>query len=215
MPAPKRSSTQPAKEVETAEGPKPTPTALEAQAQPTTAPAPAPGDAAPASSGESPALTLAVDNEAPAEAPPLVKRGRPRKPESELKEPRRERKGPPRYIRPDRKTGEASPDLRAVTSHDRDQQYMATAKMLVDTSTMSFAILLGENWKVTNETEYQALVDATFNYLKATNTPEIPPGMALLMVVTVYATPRLMSAEFRERMIYFKTKLTKKRELTP
>jgi hypothetical protein len=98
-----------------------------------------------------------------------------------------------------------------LAAPDNDQRYMATAKMLVGTTTGGVAALLGPEWLITEEEERVFITNATFEYLKSIQLADIPPGWVLLGAVAMYALPRVQTESFRLKMQQLKERLARGR----
>lgn len=88
---------------------------------------------------------------------------------------------------------------RVLASPDNDRRYKAMAKMAVQTSNGALISLLGDEWRF-KDGEETLLTDATYEYFKAIQMPDLPPGWVLVAVVCGYALPRVMSPTFKERV---------------
>ena len=166
-----------------------------------------PGAAEPPSAApDSPSLIL------PVEAPPARRRGRPRGSKTNKGQRRKWIRNPSHGpASPEAPQPAPAPDTRVLAAPDNDQRYMATAKMLVGTTTGGVAALLGPEWLITEEEERVFITNATFEYLKSIQLADIPPGWVLLGAVAMYALPRVQTESFRLKMQQLKERLARGR----
>lgn len=78
---------------------------------------------------------------------------------------------------------------------------------------MTGMIIGGEDFaprknELANVNDTEMLTEAYFNYFKAKNMPELPPGLALFCAVMCYVAPRLAQPTTQSRVKVFFTKVT-------
>jgi hypothetical protein len=73
--------------------------------------------------------------------------------------------------------------------------YKGMAQICVTVTTSGLVQVFGQEWLPSSE-ENTALTDATAAYLKSINMTDIPPGWMLLLVVSMYALPRVTAPGF-------------------
>jgi hypothetical protein len=78
--------------------------------------------------------------------------------------------------------------------------YDAMATTLFDISTGAAGKLFGPEWLPSSNDEKQAVVGAAANYLRSKGLPDIPPGMMLVLVLGMYAAPRIQQPSTRGKL---------------
>jgi hypothetical protein len=68
--------------------------------------------------------------------------------------------------------------------------YQAMSELIFDTSTGALAKMLGPEWLPSSKEERAAVTTAGKVYLASKQFPDIPPGMMLILVVSIYCAPR-------------------------
>jgi hypothetical protein len=93
----------------------------------------------------------------------------------------------------------------------QNKQYSkATAILCVDMTINGAITLFGDEWKPEHDGERDMLVDATARYFEASGVTDIPPGVALAMVVAAYALPRATKPKTLTKLQKIKLFLTQK-----
>lgn len=84
--------------------------------------------------------------------------------------------------------------------------------MIVGTFTGGAAALLGDVWLVQSQDERRFLNNATYEYLKAKQFADLPPGIVLLGAIAMYALPRVQTEQFQLRMAELRAKIASRRK---
>jgi hypothetical protein len=114
---------------------------------------------------------------------------------------------------------QASPDAQNAP---QAVDYRATAVFVVTMATGTLAGVIGPEWKPDDKNEEEILINAVEAYMRTKQTPEIPPGMMLALVVAGYSMKRINqpgTRSFLERAkiragkiaLWFKSKMARKR----
>jgi hypothetical protein len=76
------------------------------------------------------------------------------------------------------------------TDQPADFDSQATAEVAFDTTAGVLTMVFGDEWQPRNKEERLVVVDSLAHYFKSKNIKDIPPGVAVLLVVTTYAALR-------------------------
>lgn len=159
-------------------------------------------DPAPAAAPAAVPPTVSTDlvDPAPTDAPPdtteEIKRGRGRPPGSKNKP-----KSPSSIA-------EAPPAPTIIPN------YSLMGEVVFDMSTNALAVGLGEEWLPSSQQERMLVCGSLAKYFEAQQVKDIPPGMMLGLVVSVYALPRLSKPNTRSKIMlawaWIKSKMGRK-----
>lgn len=86
-------------------------------------------------------------------------------------------------------------DHRAFAAQSNDDRYRANAKMAVSVTTGGLETAI-PGWTPCEDSERAFLENATYEYFKAKQIPDLPPGWVLCFALTMYALPRIQNNEW-------------------
>lgn len=104
--------------------------------------------------------------------------------------------------------------------------YKAMAGFIVTMGTGTAAKLIGPEWEPDSEQEKEFLVTAVESYLQVKQSPDIPPGMMLAIVLAGYSAKRLSAPatqsflqrtklRLQQTALWIKSKMGRKKNFTP
>jgi len=92
--------------------------------------------------------------------------------------------------------------------------YALMGEVVFDMSTNALAVGLGEEWLPSSQQERMLVCGSLAKYFEAQQVKDIPPGMMLGLVVSVYALPRLSKPNTRSKIMlawaWIKSKMGRK-----
>ncbi len=174
-------------------------------------------DEFPAGSGSSPMPGLTGDaNPPPSQGsnPEAVKRGRGRPPGSKSKP-----KTPEANAKPDFSDVDGTPTT--PKAEVKPINYDAMAKMVFGMSAGTLANVFGPEWlprppQPGQPGEEEMMIGAIAAYMRASEMPDIPPGIMLVLVCGMYAAPRFAAPNTKEKVkgmwMWIKSKFARKKK---